>query len=532
MNKLIYPDANEELFHALEGRFVTLIDTDKFYTNVKTASSNAITRQMLDECKPDKDHFLVHFVGVGDFEKYGFNKNADAYPKKANETRYKTFETHAHLFREHNSDHPSKAIGQIKKAMYNPEMGRIEMAAWVNIKKAAEEYEKAKSGETLSSSLGCHIPFDRDNISGKLSKTPREYEPWMRSRPGQYIDEWDGRPIHKYAFVFNDEPTYFDLSIVAKPAERIAHYLEYRFNNDEEANKLIKAASEGRACIPSALLPELEHIKFSNAKKLPFGKQALLTKLAKLENEFINVITGKDRSNTLTHAYMKHAALNSFFRPESSTAIKFRQKLAALKSVRPETLFRELAKRASVLSFNDFMDVVYKDSDTIKDKDTYHSAVKYAQEILIPEIFKNLSGAVDSVDPFDDGCCDSEALFDACGAVDAMMDPTKDPVQHIMDEVEEQTSLEPKIRGDRTAQVIITVCLSPSGLSDLTDKLITIKSASSQDPQVVKLAKRFANEYGLYKLSALNDISNIKGADFLDDAALITSIAQNFTALL
>ena len=210
MNKIIYPDANEQLSSELQGKFATFIDHDKFYGHVKQASSNVITKAMLEDCKPDKDHFLIHFTAVGDYEKYGFNKNADSFPKFANQKYYKTFETNAHLFREHRSDNPSKAIGIIKKAMYNPEMGRIEVAAWANIKKASEEYEKAKNGLPLSCSMGMHTPYDRDNISGKLCKNSREYEPWMKTAACQYIDEWDGKPIHKYAFVHNDDFKFFD----------------------------------------------------------------------------------------------------------------------------------------------------------------------------------------------------------------------------------------------------------------------------------------------------------------------------------
>ena len=125
MNKVVFPEANEALSEALQGQFATFIDNDKFYGHVKQASSNAITREMLEDCKPDKDHFLIHFVGVGDYEKYGFNKNADSFPKTANIKYHKTFETDGKLYREHQSSDPDKAIGIIKRAEYNPEMGRL-----------------------------------------------------------------------------------------------------------------------------------------------------------------------------------------------------------------------------------------------------------------------------------------------------------------------------------------------------------------------------------------------------------------------
>lgn len=57
MKKLIYPDSNSELFSSLDGVMVSVIKDTNFYSNIKKASSSAISRQLLEDCKPDKDHF-------------------------------------------------------------------------------------------------------------------------------------------------------------------------------------------------------------------------------------------------------------------------------------------------------------------------------------------------------------------------------------------------------------------------------------------------------------------------------------------
>ena len=73
MLKLIYPEANEQLLTQCEGLMTNVIFNDSSNKLVKEASSNSITRDLLNSYKPDKDHFMIHFIGVGDYEKYGFN---------------------------------------------------------------------------------------------------------------------------------------------------------------------------------------------------------------------------------------------------------------------------------------------------------------------------------------------------------------------------------------------------------------------------------------------------------------------------
>ena len=514
MKKLIYPDSNQVLSEALQGQFATFIDNDRFYGHVKQASSNAITQQMLEDCKPDKDHFLIHFVAVGDYEKYGFNKNADSFPKLANQKYFKTFETDANLFREHKSDSKYKAIGIIKKAAYNEEMGRIEVAAWANIKKASEEYEKARRGETLSCSMGMRCPCDRDNISGKLSKTPRDYEPWMKARPCQYIDSWDGKPIRKYAFVHNDNFKFFDLSIVAKPAERIAHYLEYKFASADE-NDMLKAAAANNNSIPSALLADMEGLTYK-CNTLPTNKLILLKKLASLEKVY----------NEGNLDYVKHVANNTFYKKSSEELNSFNNNIKSLKQVRPATLFRELAKRASILSFNDFMDVFYSDTDAVKDVEKHNNAVKYASIMLIPNVFKNLDDAMCSLLPEDESCCEAEAIFDAGSTAETCLDTSKDPVQGFMDDVEDKLSLDKAKVGNRVIKITLTINLDDC---DNKECCSVVKEANTiKDPDTIKLAKRYANEYALYKLAALNDIATFKGKDsVMNDITLLTTIAQN-----
>nr|DAF78923.1 MAG TPA: hypothetical protein [Caudoviricetes sp.] len=545
MKKLIYPDSNSELFSSLDGVMVSVIRDTNFYSNIKKASSSAISRQLLEDCKPDKDHFLIHITAIGDDETYGFNKNADGFPKKANEKYYKTFETNANLFREHNSSSPENRIGIIKAAAYNKDMHRIEVVAWANIKKAAAEYEAALAGKPLSSSMGASVPCDRDNISGKLSKNPSEYEPWMKRFPGKYIEEWNGKPINKWAYVHNDTPTFFDLSIVAKPADRIADYLEYRFN-DAVKDGILKSACENDACVPSALLPEMmgyDLLKFGSDIIRTKGdltsyfasedKAKILEKLASIEKEFIDINSSSDKANDPRVAYIKNAKYVNF--DKSYTLSK--DDISELRNLRPETLFFELQKRASVLSFKPFVDLIFEGNPKFASEDHKNKIVKYAEIAIVPTVFSEVKNLIESGDvlPCGDGV---DELFEAGDPIEAMYDLNNtDPVQKIMDGIEDQLSYKEEKKQPRIIQITITQHVPDENIQkEDCGKFFKIKTASfnpnielSKDDLIV--AKQLAFTYAFYKVAALHDMATYHFKNNLPEIVYVDAISQNCLAI-
>lgn len=546
MKKLVYPDSNSELFSSLDGVMVSVIRDTNFYTNIKKASSSAISRQLLEDCKPDKDHFLIHITAIGDDETYGFNKNADGFPKKANEKYYKTFETNANLFREHNSSSPKNRIGVIKAAAYNNDMHRIEVVAWANIKKAAAEYEVASSGKPLSCSMGCSVPHDRDNISGKLCKNSSEYEPWMKRFAGKYIKEWDGKPVNKWAYVHNDTPTFFDLSIVAKPADRIADYLEYRFN-DANKDAILKSARENDSCIPSVLLPEIlgyDLLKFGSSIERQKGdidnyfndsqKADILKKLASLEKEFIDINASSDKVTDPRSIYIKNAKYINFEKDYTLS----KQNISELKNLRPETLFYELQKRASVLSFRPFVDLIFDGNPKFANEIQKDNIVKYAEIAIIPTVFSEVKDIIESGGcmPCGDGI---EDLFQAGDPIEAMYDLNNtDPVQKIMDDIEDKLSYKEEKKQPRIIQITIIHGGVPSDVERKEDcgKFFKLKTASlNPEIELSKEDKRTAEQlaftYAFYKLAALQDISSYHYDGKLPEVVLIDAISQNCIAI-
>ena len=111
----------------------------------------------------------------------------------------------------------------------------------------------AKEGKDLSFSMSCRVPNDRCSICGNKAKTLPQYCDHLKHNMGKWIEKSAG-----YAYAYNDEPVFFDISRVANPADRIARHLEYMF---KEAGETVKSASaKGDLVIPSALAAKIEGV--------------------------------------------------------------------------------------------------------------------------------------------------------------------------------------------------------------------------------------------------------------------------------
>ena len=86
MDKIHYQTDQEDLLRLCDGQMFTLYDD-----NIKSAASDTFTKDMLREYAPDKNHFMLHVVAMGDQETYGPNKNGDGFPKEALEKYHPTF---------------------------------------------------------------------------------------------------------------------------------------------------------------------------------------------------------------------------------------------------------------------------------------------------------------------------------------------------------------------------------------------------------------------------------------------------------
>lgn len=492
--KVHYQDDQPELLRICGGQMAHFFAPGEL---IKAASSSLFPASELARYAPDKDHFLIHLIGMGDGETYGENKNGDYWPKLACETRHHTFVTHGHFFREHrNRDAAKEGIGVIKASGFHPQLRRVETLVWGHVKKAEEEYEMAKAGKSLSFSMSARVPFDKCSCCGHKAKRVVDYCDHLKYDMLQYLPEFE-----KYAYAINDHPTFFDMSRVRRPADRIAHFLEYRFPGED----LQKAASRN-GVITGADWAEYEGVLLPpdfepEENNLPFAKRALLEQLAQ-EEQWLDDMRQPGAAGSQKAAFVRDVVPCAF--TEELTPAE----LTCFAQMRPGTFFRELAKRAAILPFNSFASYIKNLSAEEAAEDP---AVKRAAELYLPRVFRDLLKSAS---------CELCSLFDADPASACATDTAcNDQVQQFMDSVEERFSSEAGPVRQRVMRITITIGLPPRRVP--MDKEALQKSASVDSESVA-----LAHSYGHYKLSALLDAAQLRGQEISESTKLLIT-AQN-----
>ncbi len=491
MLKVHYQSDQEELLKACGGVMYQVFE-DRF---VKSAASEVFTKEALRNHAPDKDHFMLHLVAMGDQETYSFNKNGDGFPKSALEKYAHTFVTNGCFFREHrNRDQKTQGIGSVKAAAYSPDMHRVELIVHGHREKAAAEYERAKAGKPLSFSMSCKVPYDECSICGNKAKKQADYCGHLKEGMLKYNDEFK-----KYAFAVNEHPTFFDISAVAKPADRIAHYLDYAFPDEEDR---VKAASVARV-ITGTEWAEYEGVCIPDTdSEWSPDKKAILEKLAKFEVYFNsrNLFAKQAHERNPLEYFASEIAPFACMDKLSDEAVE------SLRSVEPSELCRELAKRATVLPFPEFAAWVYGEKrSTILD----NKIVKIAAHRL-PNILSSL---------LSDGPGGLDGLFDSsscCGAAE------EDEVQKFMDEATEKFNIKTEPARSRVIQ-IITIKMANHNDSD---ERFLVKEMDSISPRESAEAQALSEAYGVYKVAAMLDISKAHRNE-VSDMQYLLAVAQN-----
>ena len=507
MKKVVYADANEELFRACSGRMTFLIENTR---NIKEASSASVTKEMCEQFKPDKDHFACLQIALGDYETYGHNRNADSFPKEANIKYHDTFVKCAKVYREHANKDPKKAIGEIKASFYNPEMHRTELILWGDKKKADKEWDLAKEGKELAGSMGCTIAKDRDNISGKLSASPMEYEPWMKKSAGRFIKEWtmpDGstKVINKFACVHNDTPKFIDYSFVAHPADRIAYYLEYIPGEKT-------ASAHDDVCIPSAMLPESELLNFDTGLFSEPENINTLDTLCKAESDINDYVSANINGNAGNDA-IDDILLNSFDTEDECCMSD--DDMDKLRALQPNVCMAELAKRGVMLPFEDFVRYAFKKSQN----DVKNSPViVFAKNVILPNAFSFAKENCNSIG--------NEHMFDAGSNFDCKIDLNNDcNAQNVLNSLVDKFSILPEPLVQRAVRIAVKPVKR-------TFKVRLIKIANATNNGMGLLSKEQLNEankyiaqYVNYKVAAMKEIGRYHNID--NNKLYLLGITQN-----
>lgn len=491
IDKIIYQDSNELMNDAMRRNgdtFVRLIELEK---GVKSASSDIATRELLEKYRPENDKTAcIHLIAMGDSDYFGPNRNGDYFAGDVLQKTASTFVTHGHMFREHRNKDPKKAIGSVKWAGYNPDMHRVELIVHMDKDKAEEEYEMAKKGSALSFSMSCRVPNDRCSICGNKAKNVMHYCDHLSGHMGQYMDGFK-----KYAFAYNDEPTFFDISRVKVPADRIARHLEYMFAGQDgelakAASYMCKAASANSGVvIPSAYAAMAEGVNLGN---FSLTEQNFMAKMASAE-EYIHDLSNAKNLYTDRRAYDAYEVYPFCLMEKFSSA-----ELDTVRSVNPGTLFREMAKRASLLSFPAFCQYISGNADV-----TATPLFKKAC-LMLPDVFSGMMPHIYSMTP-------RTGLFHADSEVEAENDPNRgDLVDNVMESAEEKFSIREAPARKRVVRITISI-----GRPSFNPEEELSKAASAVVD--VDNAIDLARSYGQYQLAALSDMRDMHGESVVND---------------
>lgn len=199
----------------------------------------------LDHIKTAADEPLIHLLAIGATEDYGANRNGDGFRRAVCQHYHPTFVKHARFYRDHKNKDPSKSFGIVKASAYNDAMKRIELLVALNGSDAAakrngglladRELEKLASGKDIPVSMACRVPFDVCSWCGNKAPSREEYcdspengghckAGGLKNNIGVFVEmEKDGQMVLHHLHADNPNPTFFDISHVFRPADRIAY---------------------------------------------------------------------------------------------------------------------------------------------------------------------------------------------------------------------------------------------------------------------------------------------------------------------
>ena len=272
MNKIII--AHADWFNGEPLVLPLFYGSDRWHTKslVKHAACSEAEDYIKNACKaePGRTKFLVHAVASG--EAYGPNRNGDYFKEADLKAQHGTFVKFAKVYKHHKNKDPKKSYGDVEKSFYNPQMKRIELITATDNAKSPEIISQWEKGESPAVSMACKVPFDKCSMCGHESAQIKDYCSDLKDHMNEIFA--DG----KQACAINPDPTFFDISYVWRPAERVAYVL--------------KKVASSCLYLPSALLAEDEPERFPQTKAAT-DKEALINKLSEIEKKIEGQISGK-----------------------------------------------------------------------------------------------------------------------------------------------------------------------------------------------------------------------------------------------
>jgi|GEM_PF-6444102 len=455
--KVIENDSQPELFDAVGGHLVSIIDEDK---PLSKHASEVVNPEILEKYRPPKDYFLGHAISHGDSEWYSFNKNGDFWPEEGNIKRAHTFVKYGGYYPEHDV-RPETRKGIIKAAFHNPKMHWTEVVFWGHRKKASADYEDAKAGKPRAYSISAHVKSDVCSICHNKATRRGDYCKHAKHMLTTFVPG-----INKFAYLHNNDPTFYDLSDVARPADRVAMTLGYRLH----AGELAKAASTGAT--PSADL----------AAKLSInGSGRMYVNLPEAARRLIKFAS--ENAEALQADLYKSG-------PHAATYLSD-DDLTRLRDIRVRTLFSKMASAQSILPLPEFISYV-----------TAHPLSKVAADKNIVAVrkrvpnYETLASLPSTASIFQQFSVNTLDPPDPCFDVGQRSALNKAASFHNISSV----------TGEDTDGFLKRACYkTPINESEKEESLFTPEQAEA-----------FAAVHGIYKLACVSEIYSYRGLSFLD----------------
>jgi len=464
MQKVHYQDDHAEVI-AEAGMKFQLLDE-----NMTKSASECFSRDAMVDLTPDDKHFGIHVIAMGSEECIGPNRNGDAFPEVALEKYASTFVTNGCFFREHrNRCQDTQGIGIIKAAAYNKPMQRVELIVWGDKEKAAEEYALAKSGSELSFSMSARMPSDRCSICGQESTRITDYCSHLKDNMLQY-DEG----MKKYAYAVNDNNLkFFDISRVHRPADRIAHYISYKFGDNAD---MAKAASAAGLVIPGASWAEFEGVDIGGKTSDVFDayEEATLVKLANAEQDYVAAENGQ-LNDPITKSAMFDVA------PAAMAGADLTQsEIDTFSNMDVPSVLGELTKAGCIMPFPSFASLI---SGQPRHEIMQQPKLQAVIRIKLPTLF---SGARSK------GCgCGDVANMVTPSPYGCMFQPHGDAVEDIMSRSAKRMGMETPDVQQRAMHVTVI-------------KQAAIRRSETSDEQLDGYYSALADGYAVYVVKAAN----------------------------
>lgn len=188
-----------------------------------------------------EDEPLIHLLAIGATEDYSANRNGDGFTRATCRQYHDTFTKRAKFYRDHKNKDPKKCYGHVKMSIWNEPMKRVELVVMLNGSKEAakrngglfadKELEKLAAGKPLGVSMACFVKYDCCSYCNNKAASRAQYcdseengghckAGGLKHNIGSLIEIDDG--IH-HLHADNPDPTFFDISHVFRPADRIAY---------------------------------------------------------------------------------------------------------------------------------------------------------------------------------------------------------------------------------------------------------------------------------------------------------------------